>query len=113
MNNHIWWQCSCNEKDCNYCDYGQDPPDLCSVCGAAYGELLLYCPGFKLNEEAKQACYEGNVLQLDTARKYRAGGIPYPFPGKNGRRKLRPGERRNYSSLFISNNLAQVIKFKK
>lgn len=41
-------------------------PDLvqCKVCGAAEGELLSYCPGYKLNTETLEACYRGNVLDF-------------------------------------------------
>lgn len=36
----------------------------CTVCGAAEGELLKWCPGFKLTQEAKEACFRGNVVDL-------------------------------------------------
>lgn len=36
----------------------------CTVCGAGEGELLKWCPGFKLTEEAKEACFRGNVADL-------------------------------------------------
>ena len=40
----------------------------CTVCGAAEGELLKWCPGFKLTPEALKACYTGNVADLDYYR---------------------------------------------
>lgn len=44
---------------------------LCTVCGAGEGELLKWCPGFKLTPEARQACYTGNVADLDYFRSRR------------------------------------------
>ena len=38
----------------------------CCVCGAAEGELLFWCPGYKLNADARDACFDGNVVDLDT-----------------------------------------------
>jgi hypothetical protein len=43
----------------------------CTVCGAAEGQLLKWCPGVKLTEEAKEACYRGNVADLDYYRSRR------------------------------------------
>ena len=40
----------------------------CTVCKAGEGALLKWCPGFKLTEEAMEACYRGNVVDLDYFR---------------------------------------------
>ena len=37
---------------------------VCETCGAAEGELLASCPGFKLNEDALLACYQGNIIDF-------------------------------------------------
>lgn len=37
----------------------------CTTCGAAEGELLSSCPGYRLNYETKEACYTGNVCDLE------------------------------------------------
>jgi hypothetical protein len=66
---HVWFKCS-HEKDshrgCYFCDGGLA---LCTVCGAAEGELLSHCPGFSLSAEAKAACYSGNVFDLTYLRR--------------------------------------------
>jgi len=36
----------------------------CEVCGAAEGELLWWCPGYRLNEATLDACYRGNVVDM-------------------------------------------------
>ena len=36
----------------------------CTVCTAVEGQLLSYCPGYELNHETKEACYQGNVSDL-------------------------------------------------
>jgi len=36
----------------------------CEICGAAEGELLSFCPGFKLTAEAREACFSGNVVDM-------------------------------------------------
>lgn len=41
---------------------------ICTVCGAGEGELLKWCPGFKLTEEDKEACFQGDVVDLDYFR---------------------------------------------
>lgn len=38
--------------------------DICTVCGAAEGELLYSCPGFRLSMEAVEACWIGNVIDI-------------------------------------------------
>lgn len=40
----------------------------CRTCGAAEGELLTWCPGYKLNREAREACYTGNVVDFGWVR---------------------------------------------
>lgn len=55
---HIWRKCNCQEDRCPYCSWGAAE---CTVCGAAEGQLLSFCPGFWLNESALDACYTGNV----------------------------------------------------
>ena len=42
----------------------EDTLAYCPICGGAEGSLLSFCPGFKLNQETEQACYQGNVLDL-------------------------------------------------
>jgi len=50
----------CNNEDCPYCrGYS-----ICTVCLAGEGELLAFCPGFALNSEAAEACYNGNVIDM-------------------------------------------------
>jgi hypothetical protein len=36
----------------------------CSVCGSAEGQLLRWCPGYRLNGETQDACYDGNVIDM-------------------------------------------------
>jgi hypothetical protein len=43
----------------------------CMVCGAGEGELLKWCPGFRLAYEALEACYTGNVVDLGYYRSRR------------------------------------------
>jgi len=43
----------------------------CVVCGAGEGELLKWCPGCRLTSEALEACYTGNVIELDYYRSRR------------------------------------------
>jgi hypothetical protein len=58
----VWAKCapSC-EYGCNICQGGLA---VCTVCKAAEGELLTWCPGFALNAEAREACYRGNVIDF-------------------------------------------------
>ena len=44
---------------------------LCTVCGGGEGQLLKWCPGVRLTEEALEACYTGNVVDLDHYRSRR------------------------------------------
>jgi hypothetical protein len=44
--------------------FGDGELAYCTVCGGAEGSLLSFCPGYKLNAEAEQACYQGNVVDL-------------------------------------------------
>lgn len=66
---HVWEECACDEVGCDICDL-----DLrtCAVCGASEGELLSYCPGFRLNRDAREACFSGVVTDLDWHRRRRA-----------------------------------------
>jgi hypothetical protein len=69
--NHEWH--TCKRERCCICDGGLG---LCTVCGAAEGELLTYCPGFRLNNEALEACYTGNVIDMESQRsRLRKGNI--------------------------------------
>ena len=36
----------------------------CTCCGAGEGELLAYCPGYKLSQDTMDACFDGNVIDL-------------------------------------------------
>lgn len=54
-------------------DYIYDPDDFeeivcCVKCGAIGSELLTWCPGEGLSEEAKDACYNGNIVDLERFR---------------------------------------------
>lgn len=73
---HIWHRC---KKDgCNICEGGLA---YCEVCGALEGSLLSFCPGFKLNSDAINACYNGNVRDLVWFRE----AIKHGARIKNGR----------------------------
>jgi hypothetical protein len=48
-----------------FCDGGLG---WCVVCGGFEGQLLSTCPGHKLNEETLNACYNGNVKDLNNFR---------------------------------------------
>lgn len=65
---HVWFACSrpCDVQSCSFCDGGLA---RCTICGAAEGELLSHCPGFWLNQETKEACYNGNVLDFTYLRR--------------------------------------------
>ncbi len=43
----------------------------CTVCGGAEGELLSSCPGFRLNSQALEACFRGDVVDLQRWVVYR------------------------------------------
>lgn len=58
---HVEFICDCRREGCVFCGGGLFQ---CTICGAAEGELLRYCPGYRLNNEAKDACYTGNVIDL-------------------------------------------------
>lgn len=63
MNKHVYHKCKkpCSSQldgNCIFCDGGLAE---CVVCGAFEGQLLASCPGYMLNEEAREACYHGNV----------------------------------------------------
>jgi len=47
----------------------------CTVCDAVEGEQLTFCPGFKLSDDAREACFQGNVIDLRraVARRRRVG----------------------------------------
>jgi len=55
-------------------DYIYDPDDFdeivtCVKCGATNSEILTWCPGECLSEEAKEACRDGgNVFDLERWR---------------------------------------------
>jgi hypothetical protein len=36
----------------------------CTTCGAAEGELLTFCPGYRLNADARDACFDGNIIDI-------------------------------------------------
>lgn len=64
---HVYFECPrpCPETSvgnpCRFCDSGLV---VCIVCGAAEGQLLTTCPGYALNYEARDACYQGNVIDF-------------------------------------------------
>ncbi len=61
---HVFYVCdgvSCVGRHCRFCEGGLQ---YCTVCGAFEGELLVNCPGFWLSSEARDACYQGNVVDL-------------------------------------------------
>jgi len=47
---------------------------ICSVCTAAEGELLTFCPGYALGWQAKDACYHGNVLDFNSLKRMKESG---------------------------------------
>lgn len=44
---------------------------VCTICGAAEGELLFYCPGVKLAAESLDAIFAGKIVSLEYARRIR------------------------------------------
>lgn len=64
---HVWFKCppGCTRPSCNFCQGGLS---LCIVCAAGEGELLSSCPGYGLNEDARTACYTGNVIDFEHFR---------------------------------------------
>lgn len=54
-------ECGCELNECYLC---RNAILKCIICGAEEGELLHSCPGFKLNDEAKNACLNGNVVDF-------------------------------------------------
>jgi len=44
---------------------------MCNKCGATGQELLTWCPGIELNQETLDACFEGNVIDLERWRRER------------------------------------------
>jgi hypothetical protein len=77
---HKWYKCKefCAEPGCMFCEGGLG---WCTVCDAFEGQLLTTCPGYKLNEDALNACYHGNVKDLDVFRHAVSSGARI----KNGR----------------------------
>ena len=67
---HVWFKCPqpCQRQFCNYCEGGLS---RCTICGAVEGELLSHCPGFQLSQEAKDACYSGNVFDFTYLKRLR------------------------------------------
>ena len=66
-------------------DYIYAPDDfeevvVCTRCGATNAELLTWCPGENLSEEAKAACRDGNVFDLEKWRRDH-GKPPSPIFG--------------------------------
>lgn len=55
---HVWRICTCKEDRCPFCDWRLQQ---CTVCNASEGELLSYCPGHRLDPDARLACFDGNV----------------------------------------------------
>lgn len=56
----------------------------CEICGAAEGQLLAFCPGFKLTVEAMEACYNGNVVDLEGWKRWQKYGNPALKKRRNG-----------------------------
>lgn len=46
----------------------------CATCGAVEGELLSYCPGFKLNRDTLEACYKGNIIDFIIMKQNKEAG---------------------------------------
>jgi len=63
----------CKEPECYICEAGLG---YCIVCGGFEGSLLTYCPGYQLNQETVDACYHGNVKDLEQFRKMVQHGPP-------------------------------------
>ena len=61
---HTYTKCFCHIKtdgrECFVCK----GLAYCEVCKAAEGELLPWCPGFKLSTDTHEACYRGNVRAI-------------------------------------------------
>jgi len=62
---HILHKC---ENSCDNCVICSGGLALCTICGGAEGSLLTTCPGYKLSNETLDACYRGNVKDLDRFR---------------------------------------------
>lgn len=69
---HTWHECAPGCDGCQFCHGGLG---WCTVCGGFEGQLLPDCPGFHPGEEALNACYKGNVMNLVTWRAYTAAGL--------------------------------------
>lgn len=67
---HVWYRCppGCDRPGCPFCE---GHLALCSTCGAAEGELLSYCPGYRLNADAQEACFGGNVFDFMKLKRMR------------------------------------------
>ena len=63
---------------------GHPCPTRFVVCNAAEGELLTTCPGYRLSQDALDACYFGNVIDFAVAKEYRRRDV-----GENFRKKER------------------------
>ena len=51
---------------------------VCEVCNAGEGELLAYCPGYKLNADTHDACFQGNVVDITFWRLAHNAPCDYP-----------------------------------
>lgn len=57
-----------HELDCIYDPETFEETVFCLKCGAMGSELLTWCPGEELSGEAKDACHDGNVVDLEKFR---------------------------------------------
>lgn len=53
----------CADPSCYVCRHGLFQ---CAVCLAAEGELLHDCPGVALSFSAREACFEGQVISIQS-----------------------------------------------
>lgn len=54
----------CTDPTCIGCHLCEGGLHYCTVCRATECELLSSCPGFVLNEETLEACYQGGVIDF-------------------------------------------------
>lgn len=69
---HMWFRCPTPCYGCIFCEGGLA---TCVVCGAFEGQILSTCPGYHLSEETLDACYQGNVADMDLYRTHFNAGL--------------------------------------